>query len=360
MSDNAIVRSNAEPPIKGSDSVEDSREKVLEVTNETKNFDVTGLLAKLMQAANMADAMSHVEKTIEYVVQIPVKHQEEFQSGELFLNQNSKTGVLWPTLYKTLDNGKRQFVDNLPIKQEEFIHGNPFESIAVSYHNLYMQERISELADEVKATYKMVERINNGMTDDRIGLLLAGRDQILYSLNAAPEERISAIESGRTQMLIAQSQILQTLKRKVKNFEPLPEGAFAHFKLELLHEGTLEQKDKEFYEIQEYYGLYLQATHFVAASYAICGRLEAAEQVFKNAEQEMAAIDFGPLKTLRYIHKKNPDMFYYHAEEYVETEKEDCLAAAAEYDTISITVSGEKLLEVFKDGREKALSESEA
>ena len=60
------------------------------------------------------------------------------------------------------------------------------------------------------------------------------------------------------------------------------------------------------------------------------------------------------------MRQKNPDMFYYHAEEYVETEKEDCLAAAAEYDTISITVSGEKLLEVFKDGREKALSESEA
>ena len=35
------------------------------------------------------------------------------------------------------ENGKRKFVDNLPIKPEEIIHGNPFESIAVSYHNIY-------------------------------------------------------------------------------------------------------------------------------------------------------------------------------------------------------------------------------
>ena len=116
--------------------------KVLKVTPGMEGFDINGMLAKLMQYANMADALSHVERTLEYVVQIPIKHREAFDAGEVFLNQNTKTGVMWPTLYETLENGKRKFVDNLPIKQEEIIRGNPFESMAVSYHNLYMQQQM--------------------------------------------------------------------------------------------------------------------------------------------------------------------------------------------------------------------------
>ncbi len=132
MSENPIVRRNGELGLQDDGSVETVNGKVLEVTAGTEGFDIDGMLAKLMQYANMADALSHVERTLEYVVQIPIKHQEAFDAGKVFLNQNTKTGVMWPTLYENLENGKRKFVDNLPIKQEEIIHGNPFESIAVS------------------------------------------------------------------------------------------------------------------------------------------------------------------------------------------------------------------------------------
>lgn len=180
-----------------------------------------GLLAKLTQYANVADALAHVEKSVEYVVQIPLKHKEAFQAGDLFLNQNSKTGVLWPTLYKALDSGKREFVDNLPIKEEELFRGNPFESVAISYHNLYMQQQINELAEVMNRTYKAVERIEQGQMDDRIGLLIAGRDQIILSMHLPQEERFTAIELGRSKLLTAQKQLLQTLKRRIGNFEAI-------------------------------------------------------------------------------------------------------------------------------------------
>lgn len=49
------------------------------------------------------------------------------------------------------------------------------------------------------------------------------------------------------------------------------------------------------FDIQEYYGLYLQATRMIAASYTICGNKEAAQQVFEIAEQNIKQIDFNPL-----------------------------------------------------------------
>lgn len=334
-------------------------EKVLNITSSKKDIDFDGVLARLMQYTNMADALAHIERAVEYVVQIPVKHQKAFQAGELFINQNSKTGVMWPTLYKSLEGGKRQFVDNLPIRSEEIIQGNPFESIAIGYHNLYMQQRINELAEIMNQTYRTVERIEQGQKDDRIGFLLAGRDQILLAINSESKERVIAIEQGRSNMFVAQKQLLQTFKRRVNSFEAISESKWKRFGTELLYSGSLRRKDKEFMEIQEYYALYLHATQMIAASYAICGQIESAEQVFNIAEKEMKMIDFNALKTLQYIHKENTEMFYYHADEYVASERNICLEDAQDYDAISIQISGEKLLEVFENGRTKEISKSD-
>ena len=359
MSENLINRKDDEIVLLEDGLAEPVYDKVMKVTSETEDFDINGMLARLMQYANMADALSHVERSLEYVVQIPIKHREAFDAGEVFLNQNTKTGVMWPTLYETLENGKRKFVDNLPIKQEEIIHGNPFESMAVSYHNLYMQQQIAQLADALQETYQAVRRIEQGQMDDRIGLLMAGRDQIRFSLKESPEERIAAMAQGRGNLLVAQKQLLQTFKSRISAFEPIPESGLSRFWKELMHEGTHRSKDQAFIEIQQYYALYLQATQLVAASYAICGQMDAAKQVFLEAEGEMKEIDFEALQTLRYIHKENTEMFYYHAAEYIATEREICLEDAQEYDAISLHISGEKLLEVFENGRTEEISKAD-
>ena len=53
-------------------------------------------------------------------------------------------------------------------------------------------------------------------------------------------------------------------------------------------------------------------------------------------------------------------MFYYHAVDYIATEREICIEEAQEYDAISFQVSGEKLLEVFEHGGSEEISESDA
>lgn len=353
MSERAIIP-------QGDGAIVLSEGKVLNITAETKRINVNSLLTQLFQYANIGDALAHVEKHLEYVVKIPLKHKEAFDAGELFINENSKTGVMWPTLYKTLDNGKRQFVDNLPIKREEILRGNPFQGIAQSYHNIYLQQQINELAEIMNQTFRVVERIEQGQKDDRIGLLLAGRDQIVLSLDLDPEARNTAIHLGRNQILTAQKQILQTFKRRVSSFEPIPESWWKRFGLEFKHSGTLRQRDKEFSEIQEYYSLYLQATQMLAASYAICGQIEQAEKVYQIAEQDMSEISFEAVKTLRFVHKKNDSMLYYHAVDYVTAEKRICMDDAKEYDYITFQVRGEKLLEVFENGGSKEISSSES
>lgn len=335
-----------------------SKSKILKATANTQGIDVDSLLGKLVQYANITDALSHVEKTVEYIVQIPLKHEEAFEAKELFLNQNSKTGVLWPTLYKQLDNGKRQFVDNLPIKQEEIFRGNPFEAIASSYHNLYIQNQINDLSELMNRTYHAVERIEKGQMDDRIGYLMAGRDQIIYALNPDYEDRNIAIESGRSNLLIAQGQLFQTLKRKVEGFEAISQSSVHRFANELKHSGYLREKDKEFSDIQEYFSLYLQASEMIAASYVIVNKPEIAKQVFDKAIDDMKKVDFTNLKTIDFVHGKNTERLYHRAVEYIDIEKNICTEDAKDYDLIELQVSGEKLMEVFENVNSKKISET--
>ena len=358
--ENAIIEKKEDIVPQDKTAVVQNCGKVLHITPKTEGVDYNGLLARLVQYVNIADALSHVEKTVEYVVQIPAKHMKAFETGKAVLNQNSKTGVLWPTLYQTLESGKRQFVGNLPVKQKEFLQGNPFESIANSYQNLYMQQQIGELAEKICMLCKSVERIEQGQMDDRIGLLIAGRNQIALAFSSSPENRAFAIENGRSNLLAAQNQFLETFKSRVKNYEEIPKSRWKRFRLELKHSGYHKGKDKEFEVIQEYYALFLHATRLVAASYLICGDTEAAEKVFDMAEQEIKNLNFDSVKTLDYIHKNNPQLFYYHADEYVYAEKQQCMEEAKEYETISVEVSGAKLLEVLSNERPESVSNAKS
>ena len=92
MADDLSVRKNGELAPQGDNSIVPVYGKVLEVTSETANFDINRILAKLMQYANMADALSNVERTTEYIVQIPTKYQEAF---EVAINKTATKEAPW-------------------------------------------------------------------------------------------------------------------------------------------------------------------------------------------------------------------------------------------------------------------------
>lgn len=223
-----------------------------------------------------------------------------------------------------------------------------------------MQQQIGELTEKICLLCKSVERIEQGQMDDRIGLLIAGRNQIALAFSSSPENRAFAIENGRSNLLAAQNQFLETFKSRVKNYEEIPKSRWKRFYSEVKHSGYHKEKDREFEIIQEYYALFLHATRLVAASYLICGDTEAAEKVFDMAEQEIKGINFDSVKTLDYVHKRNPQLLYYHADEYINAEKQLCMDEAKEYETISIEVSGAKLLEVLSNERPESISNAKS
>ena len=156
--------------------------KYLKVSGLQKDINFTGLVDKVAQYVNIADIVSNIEKSTEYVVQIPAKYKDDFDAGKVFINKNKKTGVEWPTLMRKTDNGQYEFVGQLPIKQQEFYRENPFQEICINYHNIVTQQQLAEISQSIVETYQTVKMIERGQQDDRIALIDAGREQVLLAM----------------------------------------------------------------------------------------------------------------------------------------------------------------------------------
>ena len=347
--------------VEGEIVIDKSGNKVLRIIKSMTDVDYMGALDRAAQYVNMANIARTIEKGVEYVVQIPAKYQKQFEAGEYFINKNKTTGIEWPTLMRKAENGQYRFVDDLPIKQQELIKGNPFQDMCNSYHNIVMQQQLAPIADTVAETYETVKMIEVGQQDDRIALIESGKEQILLAMSIQDEEhKKDLLRSGAHDLLLGKEQIGKALQRRVEAFKALPDSGFSMFFTTLTRPGYLSKKDDEVEAIQECYSMYIEATKMLAATFAYTGETAAVEQTFKKSISFLKEIDFSAVKTIGLSHKDVDlsDWFFNHPVEYIEVEKEPCLESAKDYDYVQIEVSGEDLLEVIKDGGEE-ISEAE-
>lgn len=351
---NELTNGHNELKIHEDEAPASSNKKTLYISPNDEKFNYRGILGQVVQYFNMADIIDKIQVGSKYVVQIPTEHQKAFGTGEYFMMQNQKTGTMWPSLMKIADTGRNQVVTPLPIAEENFIQGNPVQDLAVGYHNLLMQQQMSQLIFKMEETYRIVEKIEHGQMDDRKGILEAGRNEMLLALSMSEGiERTMQIATSRDKLLTAHGQIGETLKRRVREFQPVSKHASVRFIKEFVKTGYLEGKDQEIREIQEYYDLYLQATKMIAASYAMCGDVEQAEKMFELSENTIKCLDFSNIKSIEHLHGEMGDMFYKTPIEYFSTEKEFCVEESKSYDYVSIEVTGEKLLEAINNDRKE-------
>lgn len=322
--------------------------KYLKVSGLQKDINFTGLVDKVAQYVNIADIVSNIEKSTEYVVQIPAKYKDDFDAGKVFINKNKKTGVEWPTLMRKTDNGQYEFVGQLPIKQQEFYRENPFQEICINYHNIVTQQQLAEISQSIVETYQTVKMIERGQQDDRIALIDAGREQVLLAMTMTDEiEKKEILRVAARDLLVGKEQIGKALMCRVEAFESIPDSGLKIFLNTLKDENYLNKKDDEIEDIQECYSLYVEATKMLAAIFAYSGETAAVEQTFSRSIDFLKQINFEDLKSIEYSHKGADfnDWFFNHPVEYIEIEKTSFIESSKDYDFLQIEITGEKLLE---------------
>ena len=329
--------------------------KVITVSHDKCNFDFKGMLAAAVQMFSAADILNKLEKGIEYVVQVPAEYQEQLRNGTLEMMQSSDDGKMWATIVKRLENGKPEIVCNCPIKDQLRVQGNPIQDLTGVYQNLYMQQKLAELSEQIQDVYDAVLRIEQGQMDDRIGKLLSGRDDILCALkNPDLNEKTQELRLARSKVSEAQHQIGQVFKSRVESFKPIPENKFVLILKEItaIRTDYMKKQDEEFRKLQDIFEFYLRASQLLAWSYIIVDDMERAETVFELCISFLQTIDFTNISTLDFIYPDGSmdDAFYHEAIPCFQNEKAICLENARPYEYIQIPVTSDELMEALEYG----------
>ena len=334
---------------------DDNTIKVLRLSYHGKGHDYKKMLAAAIQLFSAADIIGKIQKGAEFIVQVPAQYQAELQTGALEMMHGSKSGKIWATLVRKLADGKQEIVCNCPITEQMRVQGSPIQNLSGVYQNLYMQQKLVELSEQVQEVYDAVLRIEQGQMDDRIGKLISGRNDVLRALeNPKGEARERELELARSKISEAQSQIGQVFKSRIEDFKPIPESKLARRFKEILSPSTsyMKKRDEEFSKLQEYFEFYLRATQLLAWSHSVVGDIDRAKIVFEQSVSFLRTINFGNVQTLDYIYPRNSmdDAFYHQSVPYLKAEETVCLDEAQPYEFVQITVSSEDLEEVLADG----------
>jgi len=312
------------------------------------------LVNQALQNVNLANVVSKIEKGTEYVVKVPLEFKKAYAEGKVFISQNSETGVLRPMLAKYNESGKYEFVSPMEmVEQTTKQGGSALQGVADRYQNMAMQQQIAQLSELMEQTHEVVRRIEQGQYDDRIGLLNAGRNQILLALSDPDNIDMDELKAGRNHLQLGCAQIIETVHRRAGDFPKIAKNRVMRDMKLLVKSDYYSSIDEEYGKIEDCFGFFLQGTKMLAASYAICGETEKAKLVFDQAKEKVSQIDFSRVEKIGLIHPNEKDWLSNEAPEYLESGKAACLEEAKRYDMLALKVSGEMLLEVFEDGREK-------
>ena len=360
MSNEIINRPDNEPARTAYNAIGEpiSDAKVLYVSRDEPRIDFGRALAQAAQLINVGDTLKNIQKGMQYVVQVPLEHQAELDAGLVEMMHGSESGKTWATLVRKLANGKNEIVCNCPIAEQQMVKGNPLQTMTDAYQNMYMQQKLAELSKQIEEVYQVCLRIEQGQTDDRIGMLESGREDMRRALmRESGEQRNTEMAAARSKISTAQHQIGENFKSRLNSYAGIPESHFLRTMNEIfsLRTDYMKQKDAEFDKLQDYFEFYLKATQLLASSYTVCGDTKQAEDVYRSATEFLKSLDYSKLQTLRYVHseKAMQKTFCYHAVDYVETEKVACLEEAKQYDYITISASGDEILEALNHGRQE-------
>ena len=314
------------------------------------------LVNKALQDVNLASVISKIEKGTEYVVKVPLEFKKAYDEGKVFVAQNSETGILRPILAKYNDKGKYEFVSPMEMVERTTTQGgNALQGVADRYQNMAIQQQIAQLSELMEQTHEVVRRIEQGQYDDRIGLLNAGRNQILLALSDPEHIDMDELKAGRNNLQLGCAQIIETVHRRSNEFPKISKNRVMRDLKLFAKSNYYSSLDEEYGKIEDCFGFFLQGTKMLAASYAICGEIEKAKLVFDQAKDKVAQIDFDKVERIGLIHPNETDWISNEAPLYLELGKTECLEEARKYDMLTLKVSGEMLLEAFENGREESV-----
>ena len=207
---------------------------IYSVVQENSIKKITDALVKgnLIKEIISTNVTSDVKETASLLsANIDQYTQSMIDKGEWILKiKKDNTGFL-PTLYDKSGNFAKQL--SLENKELEIGKNTSGNNLGNSLSNLYLQQQMSEIIEQLENLNSTIQRVERGQLDDRIGLYLSAKQQFLEALNIENENlrqitlanAVKSANDARFQLMQSASSnvklIVQPTKKKTKTTDEL-------------------------------------------------------------------------------------------------------------------------------------------
>lgn len=324
--------------------VQKKHKKVLKLKeNDRRIDDILGVVGIASSIVSCLTSLSKIGEK-KFVVDINPETLKGIQDGVLKFTRSSD-GKMYAQTRKINETGKSVINSNLTIHPENSFDVGAFAS---SISSLCMQAQIQQIIADLEDIKDMCARIERGQHNDRVGLVIGGRDSIEQALS---EENIDVnlLAQAISTLNNARGQLGKELEDGCKRFKKIPKNVVLQIIKSTISMKTYSHHDDEVERMAECYYLYTQATAMVAFAHKALGKNIAAENAIKEGEVFIKSVDFSNVKSIEHIHKKedfSEAFFNKSLKSFSETRK-----TLRPYDCVRIEVTGKKLLDALNDKR---------
>jgi len=307
------------------------------------------LIAEMAEEAKLLVLAGEVAPEGSYVLELPAKAFDSLGDGIINL-LNGDIGEFAGSLFESI-GGEKIFKGNLPVQDPRELDAKTLKGVSESLHNVAVQQQMAAIAMELEDIRESTKKIETGMRDDRMGEILAAKDQLwLASKTTDKENRRVLTRSAISQLSTGLGKISQTIKSEVHAFNPVPENRLAiYWKMATSPENYTEKKEREYNEIKDYVDIYREANNLLAAAYMMIDEPAAADEVYRLQGDFWDTLDLSRIQSIGNMYP-GLDMSHEWVHEptaYIETSRAKMLEGPSKYNTISIELTGKQLLEAF-------------
>ncbi len=280
----------------------------------------------------------------EYVAKFTPKLLELMDEHDVQFLKDKATGELLPDLYDYTNKG---FGGKVRLEVRSTVTAQDLLNFNIAANNLMIQQKIEELAVEIRKIQRIAVQIERGQDNDRFAKVEAGRNMLQQALKISDDDDLKRKMIVDAIALLNEGKALieKTIIEKLNIIEEIPKNPIIRAWKIFIGNGYLEDRRAEYKSIQEYFYYYCMALEPLAYAYDSLSQSKIIREILQESKSVLEHSKLDILRSFEplLIEKPSENVWYLNGERY----EKELIEAYSENKPIEIVLTGQQLLEVL-------------
>ena len=319
---------------------------------KSDSFECAKIVGEVLSTTNSFSALKDViNPETNYIIDMPVEIRKGLESGKYWLTKKKK-GTLMAQV-KHMVNGKTEILTNLDIKEDKIPSSQSLTNMTNIAYQQAMQQQLSNMQEKLGEIQVIVDEIEKGQKDDRIGEILGGKINLKTTLAMKNEtNRNQQLNNIANNLFTSTGKMQKIIKRKIETYKKVPNTDLGIYLHQIFISNYKTKKDREFKDICELVKHYIELQNLLVYIYKVLNEDEAIEEIYKINSDFVENIDFNNLKTINNLYPEKEEFieWYENPKLFLEDKKQEFITATnIENKNLAVKITGKQIMEVINN-----------